>query len=77
MFLRALFTLNFSSKIDKLLEFDYVIQSIFLSNALICLTNGRKKTKKNPGFPAWIFSLERRLLRLVYAKSKCVQKIVS
>ena len=36
-----------------------------------------EKDKEKSRFPSLDFSLERRLLRLVYAKPKCVQKIVS
>lgn len=41
------------------------------------VTNKIIKTKKKSRFPSLDFLLERRLLRLVYAKPKCVQKIVS
>ena len=40
------------------------------------MTNKLKRQRKNPGFPAWIFA-RKKTLRLVYAKPKCVQKIVS
>ena len=55
--------------------------SILVSNKpnlkLRKVTNKLKRQRKIQVFPAWIFSLERRLLRPVYAKPKCVQKIVS